>query len=192
MQNDDERNSTQIIRKDGKNCFLEVKSDAFPIGKVHMQFVTYNTNLPQGKRCTNNVHIYIRIEEFVSLAQEASSGILHQRMSKYKQDKNKEPLYQCIGGTSAERLKEMGQERSDGKSLSRVAKLIYAEKNDYLFIADSGPGETNAKGLIVPRFGKEPENHVAISLSWRQLNEILFITQINYQAWLSAQYITMK
>jgi len=123
------------------------------------------------------------------LAQEAATGALHHRMRQYKQEKKTEPLYQCLGGTSAERLKQVGQARKDGKSLSRVAKLVYAEKTDYLFIADSGPGETNDKGLSVPKFGRNPENHVSVSMTWRQLNQILLVTQAHYQAWLTMKYL---
>ena len=74
-------------------------------------------------------------------------------------------------------------------SLSRVAKLIWADRADYLFVADSGPGEQNAQGLIVPRFGKHPEQHVAVSLSWRQVNQLLLTTKEHYAAWLSAKYM---
>jgi len=67
-------------------------------------------------------------------------------------------------------------------------KLIQGQKVDYLFVADSGPGETDAKGLIVPRFGKNPENHVSVGISWRNLNELFLMTQVHYAAWLAAQY----
>ena len=69
-----------------------------------------------------------------------------------------------------------------------MAKLIGADRADYLFVADSGPGEQNAQGLIVPRFGKNPEQHVAVSLSWRQVNQLLLTTREHYAAWLSAKY----
>ncbi len=55
-------------------------------------------------------------------------------------------------------------------------------------IAGSGPGEENAKGIIVPRFGNRPENHVAVSLSFVALCELLLMTRTHYQAWLTAQY----
>ncbi len=37
----------------------------------------------------------------------------------------------------------------------RPAQLVCGSKTDFLFVADSGPGKTNAKGLTVPRFGYE-------------------------------------
>ena len=56
-------------------------------------------------------------------------------------------------------------------------------------MADSGPGETNAKGLIVPRFGKNPENHVSVSMTFELFSELMLMTQAHYQAWLTAYYL---
>ena len=69
-----------------------------------------------------------------------------------------------------------------------MVKLTVAEKSDYFFTADSGPGEENQTGLIVPKYGKNPEQHVSVILTWRQLNELLFTTVAHYNAWLSARY----
>ena len=91
--------------------------------------------------------------------------ILLLRLQDKKQKGDKTPLYQCMGGTSAEKLHRIGRPRPDGKSLSRIFQLLPGNKSDFLLVADSGPGETDEKGLIVPRFGKQPENHVVISLS---------------------------
>lgn len=192
MENNyDERNKAQIIRVDARNCFVESKNDAFEIGKAHFEFATYDTQKPVGQRQTNNVHIYIDIPELLCLAQEALTGMLHSRARQLKSEKNTTPLYQSLGGTSAEKLKQYGRSRPDGKSLSRTVKLLYSDKKDdfYLFIADSGPGDTDAKGLIVPRFGNTPENHVAVSMSWRSVNELLIMTKTHYEAWLSARYV---
>ena len=51
----DNRTSTpdnwgQIIRKDAKSCFVEIKNDCFHLDKVHLQFVSYDTTLPKGER----------------------------------------------------------------------------------------------------------------------------------------------
>ena len=94
-----------------------------------------------------------------------------------------------MGGTSAERLAAQNRSRADGKSLSRTAQLICGTKSDFLFVADSGPGETDAKGLIVPKFGRNPENHVAVSMSMESLGELFLATKTHYEAWLAARYI---
>ena len=69
-----------------------------------------------------------------------------------------------------------------------MAQLVPANKADFLFVADSGPGETNEKGLIVPKFGNKPENHVAVMMSFESLSEMFLITRMHYQCWLTSWY----
>lgn len=61
-------------------------------------------------------------------------------------------------------------------------------KADFLLVADSGPGEADEKGLIVPRFGKHPENHVVISMEISPFCELLLMTRAHYLAWLTTAY----
>lgn len=184
-----ERNSQQIIRKDAKNCFVESLSDAFDREKAHLVFAAYDLTKPAGQRQTNCVHIYISIPELLELCRKFSCGELRFIWQERKKSGTNKPIQEWLGGTSAERLRQYGKARADGKSLSRVAKLLAGQKSDFLFIADSGPGDKDAKGLIVPRFGKNPENHVSVSMTWEALAELLLTTKTHYEAWLSAWYL---
>lgn len=184
----EERNQYQITRKDARGCFVESLSDAFPIGKAHFAFATYDISRPVGQRQTNNIHIYIDLDEILELCRKLECGELRYLLQTKKKNNDKTPLYQCLGGTSAEKLAKAGRTRKDGKSLSRTAQLLAGSKSDFLFIADSGPGETNEKGLIVPKFGNHPENHVAISMTFEAFSEFLLMTRIHYQAWLTVTY----
>lgn len=187
--NTEDLNRYQIIRKDARGCFVETKSDSFGYGKVHMEFSQYDVSRPAGQRQTNHVHIYIDAPEFLHLAHEALSGALHMRGKQQRDRSDPKPLFEHLGGTSSEKLRQYGKSRPDGKSLSRIVKLLLGkEEGDYLFVADSGAGEADAKGLIVPRFGKSPENHVSVKLNWRSLNELMLMTKMHYSAWLAAQY----
>ena len=161
--------NNQIIRKDAKNCFVESLNDSFPIGKAHFGFASYDMSKPAGSRQTNRINIYISVEELLELCRKLSCGELKYMFQNKKKASDTSPLYQCLGGTSAERLKKAGKSRADGMSLSRTAQIICGSKCDILFIADSGPGEENEKGLIVPRFGNKPENHVAVSMTFDSL-----------------------
>lgn len=111
-------------------------------------------------------------------------------MQNRKKTGDSTPLFQHLGGTSAEKLARYGRPRADGKSLSRTAQLICGSKTDLLFVADSGPGETNEKGLIVPRFGKNPENHVSVSMTFESFSALMLMTKTHYAAWLTAFYMT--
>lgn len=185
---DKERNAHQIVRKDGRGCFVESLNDAFPIGRCHLTFATYDLNRPAGERQTNLVHIYLDCGELLELCRKAESGELLMRLQAKKQKGDKTPFYQCLGGTSAEKLRRLGRPRPDGKSLSRMFQLVPGSKADFLLVADSGPGEADEKGLIVPKFGKNPENHVVISMNMAQLCELLLLTRAHYLAWLAAGY----
>lgn len=187
---EDARNQHQIIRKDAKNCFVESLSDSFDKGKAHFAFATYDLNKPAGNRQTNCVHIYISIPELLELCRKLTCGELRYLWQERKKSGDNRPIQEWLGGTSAEKLLQYGKPRADGKSLSRVAKLLAAQKSDFLFVADSGPGEKDAKGLIVPRFGKKPENHVSVSMTWDALAELLLITKTHYEAWLAAWYLS--
>lgn len=184
-----DKNENQIIRKDARNCFVESLNDAFPIGKIHLTFATYDLSKPAGHRQTNNIHIYLSVGEFLELCRKLECGELRYQLQLKRKNGEKSPLYQCLGGTSAEKLRQLGRPRSDGKSLSRIVQLVPGTKSDFLFIADSGPGEVNDKGLIVPKFGNKPENHVAISMSLESLSELLLVTRIHYQAWVGTLYL---
>ena len=180
-------NNNQITRKDAKNCFVESLNDSFDIGKIHFAFATYDVSKPAGQRQTNNIHIYINVDEFLELCRKLCCGELKYMMQTKKKANDNTPLFEHLGGTAAEILSKRNKSRSDGKSLSRTAKLIVGNK-DLLFIADSGPGETNAKGLIVPKFGNSPENHVAVSMTFDSFSELLLATKMHYGAWLAAKY----
>ena len=194
----EEYQNTQIIRKDGKDCFLEVKSDAFGIGKMHFEFAAYDMSKPKGSRFTNHTHIYIDIPEFLQLSNEITSGRLHKRMMETKAVMNNKsagdadkknawlPLYSSMGGTPAERLREP---RKDGMGVSRTIKITAGSKKDYLVTAESGPGEANEKGLIVPRYGNKPEHKVTVALTWRDLEQITLTATTHYTAWLSVKYV---
>lgn len=72
----EERNQYQITRKDARGCFVESLNDAFSIGKAHLAFATYDISRPAGQRQTNNIHIYIDLDEFLDLCRKLECGEL--------------------------------------------------------------------------------------------------------------------
>ncbi len=184
----EDRNQNQIIRKDARGCFVESLNDAFAIGKIHLVFASYDVSRPAGQRQTSNIHIYIAADEFLELCRKLDCGELRYLLQERRKSGDKRPLYQTLGGTSAEKLARSGRPRADGKSLSRIAQLLPGTKSDFLFVADSGPGETDSKGLIVPKFGNKPENHVAVSMAMETFSGLMLMTRAHYWAWLTAAY----
>lgn len=185
----DNYNDNQITRKDARGCFVETLNDSFSIGKIHFTFASYDVSKPAGQRQTNNIHIYIGVDEFLELCRKLCCGELKYMMQTKRKNNDKTALFEHLGGTSAQILNKRGKARADGKSLSRTAQLICGNKSDLLFVANSGPGETNAKGLIVPKFGNNPEQHVAVSMTFESFSELLLSTKAHYEAWLAAKYL---
>lgn len=185
----DERNQEQIIRKDARNCFVESKNDSFDRNRIHFFFATYDTSKPEGARYINTVNIYIPAEEFLELCRKLSSGELKYIVKEKKKNNDESDIYKTMGGTSAERLKQFNKARTDGMSLSRCFRISIGRKTEVALTADSGPGETDEKGLIVPRYKGKPENHVAIGMSFDDFSELMLMTKAHFDAWLTAKYM---
>ena len=183
-------NENQIIRKGAKNCFVESLNDTYGIGKIHLNFAAYNMDRPEGKRQTDSVHIYLAADEFLELCRKLCCGELRYMIQMKKKNGDKTPIYQSLGGTQAEKLKRMDRARSDGMSLSRTFQIYAGVKTDFLLVAESGPGAVTEKGLIVPKFGNKPENHVTIAMTFENFSGLLLCTKEHYSAWLTAQYLS--
>lgn len=185
----DERNQDQIIRKDARNCFVESKNDSFDRNRIHFFFATYDTTKPEGARYINTVNIYIPAEEFLELCRKLGSGELKYIVNEKKKNNDESDIYKTMGGTSADKLKQFNKARTDGMSLSRCFRISIGRKTEVALTADSGPGETDAKGLIVPRYKGKPENHVAIGMSFDDFSELMLMTKAHFDAWLTARYM---
>ena len=70
----DDRNRSQIIRIDARNCFVESLNDAFEIGKAHFTFASYDLSKPSGQRQTNSIQIYIDMAEVLELCRKLVGG----------------------------------------------------------------------------------------------------------------------
>lgn len=184
-----ERYQYQIIRKDSRNAFVESLSDGFSIGKVHLVFAAYDLSKPAGQRQTNVISVYVDVAEWLELCRKFESGEMRGILKQKRETGDRTAILEWLGGTSAERLTALGKGRLDGMSVSRVAKLLCGSKTEFLFVADSGPGRQNEKGLIVPQFQRQPENHVTVSLTWEAMSELVLMTRAHYFAWLSARYM---
>lgn len=146
----EERNQYQITRKDARGCFVESLSDAFPIGKAHFAFATYDISRPAGQRQTNNIHIYIDLDEILELCRKLECGELRYLLQTKKKNNDKTPLYQCLGGTSAEKLAKAGRPRKDGKSLSRTAQLLVGSKPIFCLLPTVALERQTKRDLLFP------------------------------------------
>ena len=183
----------QIIRFDGKDTFFEVMANAFGIDKVQINFRKYDVTKTKGNKFTQQVDCYVNVEEALVLAQDILSGKIHALAEAEKAKGAKYPahVWQSMGGMSAEKAKEKGL-RNDGMALSRVIKLAPGNAKPFVLTAESGKGEQNSQGLIVPRYGTSPENRIMVALTGDQLKQLALMINIHLSAYYSAQYTTGK
>lgn len=183
------KNFEQIIRIDGKNCFVEFMDSAFGIEKVLINVISYGANNKQ----TANIPFYLDFSDFMVLEQDILSGKLAE-MAKREKEKSKypKPVYLQQGGVSATNLESRGQKRADGMSLARQLKIIPGLKFPFMFQAEQGQGEENDKGLIVARYGSKPEKKVMVPMQGDDLKKVVLMVKAKINAYMSAQYVYMK
>lgn len=121
---DKERNAHQIVRKDGKGCFVESLNDAFSIDRCHLAFAAYDLNRPTGERQTNLVQIYLDCGELLELCRKAESGELLLRLQDKKQKGDKTPLYQAGAGARNRRKRQL-QQRSRQKGTATQERWLF-------------------------------------------------------------------
>ena len=141
----EDRNQHQIIRKDNKNCFVESLNDAFEIGKAHFTFASYDLSKPSGQRQTNSIQIYIDMAEVLELCRKLVGGELRYLMQVKKKNGDSTPLYQCLGGTSAEKLARYGRARADGKSCRGLRSSSAAIRRIFFSLLTAVPEKPTPK-----------------------------------------------
>ena len=177
---------TQIIRKDGKDCLMEVNTQSFTIGKVQFVFAKYDPNKPQGQRTTDRIVIYLDFSTALEFSQSILDGrlskLLVEANNKFKQtqkpwDKN---VSISMGGTAHPK------NRTDGKAESRTLSAQLGTNKPIALVASSGPGNVNDKGLIVP---EKPEHSVFITLSAEDIREVALMIKCNVEAYIQYEHL---
>lgn len=180
---------TQIIRKDGKNCLMEVNTQSFSIDKLQFVFSNYNPNRPKGQRTTDRVVIYMDFPAAMEFAQSILDGRLSKQLveASKKFEQTKKPwdkdVVLAMGGTPNPK------NRTDGKAESRIMKAQLGTKNPIALIASTGPGSVNDKGLIIPEKGAKTDHSVMLTLSAKDIREVALMIQMHIQAYLQSEYM---
>lgn len=194
----------QIIRKDGNSCFVEALNSSFNIRKVQLKFVTYDTSKAQGERFTNEIDIYLDFEDYFRISYDfLNKGQILKEICENKaiadqmsQQQNKKVwTKQTIihqGGTSEKSLAIQGKSRPDGKALSKVLKIFCGDKLPIMFKAEQGMGESDKKGLIIPKYGNSPESYVQIGMSFEDIKEFFLTINAAVNAYFTTKSITDK
>lgn len=182
------RLSHEIIELNGKDTFMKAKVDAFGIGKVLCSFVKFDT---MTNKAIMDCNIYVSFEEMKQLCNDILSG----RIAKLGQEELKkgakfpQAVWSSMGGTDAKKCAEKGL-RTDGMAESRVIKLSPGSKVPFVFSCESGKGEENATGLIVPRYGTSPEKRIIVPISADLLKQFALMVDTYINSFVTYQFIT--
>lgn len=185
------KNFNQVIRIDGKNCFVEFMDNAFEIEKVLINFVSYDEKT---KKQTAIIPFYLDFSDFLVLSADVLSGRIFALIKKEKEKGQKypQPIYTQQGGVSANNLEKRNQKRPDGMSLARQLKIVPGLKYPVVLQGEQGKGEETDKGLIVARYGSKPEKKVMIPMQSDDLKKVVLMVQAKINAFFSAQYVYMR
>jgi len=190
-----EKDPKQILRVDGKTQFLEVMANCLNIDKVYINFEEYDETKPQGQRKKAQVQFYLDTFECYVLAKDIFSGKIS-ALGKQSLDtatkggyKYAKEVFAKLGGVSAAKLAKKGESRSDGMSISRQFKLTPGQKMAWVISAETGPGEEDSNGLIVPKY-KKPEQIIRIAMTDQQLKIFASALELLVQRWMSEKDFT--
>lgn len=211
-----EKDPRQIIRLDGKNCFLEVMNSAFAIGKVQINFREYDEKQQKGNRFTKEIDLFMDMDKFLVFANDIMSGkvakMAEAEKARAKQESEKQGKtvypreldeFTDMGGMNAENLKKSDERRKknefkpysqmysipEGKCLSRQLKLVPGLKAPFMLKGEVGIGEESDTGLIVPKYGTKPSQMVQIPVPANDLKKFALIVQAHINSFISAQYV---
>lgn len=193
-----EKYSTQIFRVDGKNCFLEVLSTCFSIGKILINMCSYDPNTHKEKQ---RLEFYLDFGDAIYLAEQIRSGRLDRTIAEAAKIGNFEgkPIneytayWSNMGGTKPssakhEKFREQFDWLTKGKCVSKILKIQKSTKYKYLIRGEYGLGNENEKGLIVP--DGSPKSYIQVPFTERDALIFARILDIHIQAYYAQFYIT--
>ncbi len=181
-----------VARFDGKNVFVEFTEDGFDIDKIIVGFYRYDENQAKGDRIKEKILIYIKDTDWFQLCYEIEMRLtMKKRIEALKAGKNFENLsLEIQGGTMPVDLKKQKRERPDGKAEARLFTIIPStlKKYDYGLRAESGPGERDENGLIVPKFvDNKPDTRIIVPVTHSQLVSATKKVNMKLQAYYTTQ-----
>lgn len=190
-------NENQILRIDGKNCFLEVTKGGFnlkksnDIGKVHLSINKYDG---QTHKMTDTIDLFVDFLHWLSLTDLFDTGEYLDMMEETRnlQLKGKyeyaSPFWIDNGRWS----------NPQGKIFARMLKLSVGNKKDQngkflpihqqpiIVKGEITPGKESATGLVMPIPGARPEQWVQVPVPQSDFKAMLRLVNMQIQAYYSA------
>lgn len=157
----------------GKNTRIELKNDAFSIGKLSIGLQQLDNN----NRQTAYINCYMDLPKALVMANDILSG----RFAKMAKPGEISKVFVSQGGQSAAKAK-----RADGKPLYREFSLSKGQK--WIAGAIAGPGKENPATHGIVSDGK-PEMQVKVGILDDDIKAMALMIKAEYEAYRTAQWL---
>lgn len=179
------RDLEQLIRIDGRGCFLEAMLSGLGIDKMLLNFVEYDASASQGHRQKNMISFYMDVYVAKRLSLDILSGRIAKLGSgarkKAKEDNQRYvgPVFEQLGGTPA-------RNTSNGVPIARQLTISPGASQPWVFCAKQGPGHETAEGLIVM---DEIKTTIRVPMSNEKLKELGIALGTAFDLWANLRFM---
>lgn len=173
------RDLEQVLRLDGRGCFVEIMLSGLPFDRVLLNFCQYDPSQIAGARQTGSVGIFLDIYDAQVLAGDILSGKISALGKKSKAkaaaagSKYPDKVYESLGGTPAKRA-------PNGVAVGRVFQILPGASQPWILCAKQGPGHETKEGLIVL---DKPETTIRVPMSNVNLKKVAYALQTCGRVW---------
>ena len=184
---------SDVFEINNLETFCKIKMDMARQNMLMFSFVNFDSSKSAGEKVLAEATAYIDFPTAKLFAQDILSGRIT-ALAKKEQDrvsaaneKYCKPIWTQMGGSNEKKCAEKGW-RTDGKAISRVLNLTPGSKKPYILTIQQGAGESNDKGLIVPKFGTKPEVQIRVALDNDTLKQMALMINTHIDGFIAAQY----
>ena len=198
---------SQIIRFDSSDSFFEVLNSAFPIGKLQINFINYDTTTNKQKE---KLELYIDLWKAVAFADDILSGrldtlIKESKASGFLKDpytgkSSKVNGYTSYftdmggikfhkGGFNEDKFNKFKKDfawAEKDKDVSRQLKVQESTKYKYMLRAEYGLGKEDENGLVVPEGLAKVSSQVPLTQG--NAIELALAIKMSVEAYLNQYY----
>lgn len=182
-----------VIEINNLKTFCKVKMDMARQGRVMFSFVNFDKEKSAGSKVIAEATAYLTFEDAKLLAQDILSGKVAAMAKKEKErvtaknEKYCKPIWSNMGGTNEKKSADL-KYRTDGMATSRVLSLTPGDKQPFILRIDQGAGQSNDKGLIVPKFGTSPEVRIMVAFDADTLKKLALMLNTYIDGFIAAQF----
>lgn len=182
----DTRDLEQVLRIDGKGCFVETMLTGLPYDKVMLGFKAYDRTASPGNRSKSDIAIFMDMYEAQRLSRDILSGRIS-TLGKIAKEKAKaegkqypSAVFENQGGTPAKRT-------ANGVAIARVFAILPGASQPWVLAAKQGKAHETPEGLIV--MDGKPDTTIRVPVSNEKLKEFALAIETVVRIWEQLRFV---